>query len=188
MAGEVLRTFLALEIPSNIRSELSTRREEVRSSLPRTRWTRPEAWHLTLKFLGDSTPEFLDGLIADLRPRLIGLGAVTVRLGGTGFFPSSSRPRVAWVGGIAEGVEGVVAAVEDSASSFGIAHERRRWGLHLTQTRLRDRWPPEAIECFLTWGDGLVLGPFVTREVVLYSSDLRPDGAVYTALERFTLE
>ena len=188
MANRVLRTFLALEIPPNIRSQLSTQRNAVREDLPRARWTRPQAWHLTLKFLGDSECRVLDELKTDLRPRLIGIGAIQVRLGGTGFFPSPSRPRVGWVGGAAEGIEGVVEAVETSARSVRIPPEKRRWGLHLTLARIRDRWSPEAVDRFLEWGEALDFEPFTCNEVVLFSSDLRPDGAVYTAMERFTLE
>lgn len=188
MAQQFLRAFVALEIPPGIRAELSTRREEVRKELPRARWTRPEGWHLTLKFLGETKVETLEELIADLRPRLGGSGMVRVQLRGTGFFPSPSRPRVAWVGGEAKGAEKVVAAVEEAAAAAGIERERRPWGLHLTQARIRDRWPSEAVEHFLGWGKSLDLEPFDCREVVLLKSDLRPDGAVYTALERFNLE
>jgi 2'-5' RNA ligase len=35
---------------------------------------------------------------------------------------------------------------------------------------------------------GVELPAFECREVVLFQSDLRPDGAVYTALERFPLQ
>ncbi len=188
MVNERLRTFLAMEIPADIRSELATLREEVRIDLPRARWTRPEAWHLTLKFLGDTDRERVDELAAGLRPRLHGLGSVDVRLGGSGFFPSRNRPRVAWVGGSAEGVESIVEVIDDVAANLGFARERRRWSLHLTQIRIRDRWPGGAVERFLGWGENLLLEPFNCREVVLFSSDLRPDGAVYTAMERFTLE
>ena len=188
MTGELLRTFVALEIPPDIRAALAIRQQEVRKELPRARWARPEGWHLTLKFLGDTEAGILDELTADLRPRLGGHGAVRVHLMGSGFFPSPSRPRVAWVGGNADGVDDVVGAVEDAAAAVGIERERRPWGLHLTQARIRERWPHEAVECFLDWGKSLDLEPFVCREVVLMRSDLRPDGAVYTALERFNLE
>ena len=188
MGHEPLRAFFALEIPAGIRSVVLAEREEIRQNLPRARWTRPQGWHLTLKFLGNTDPQLLNDLANDLRPRLSGHGAVTVRLGGTGFFPSQSRPRVAWVGGAAEGVEGLVTAIEDSASSLGAARERRRWGLHLTQARLRGAWPPAAVERFLQWGQELEIESFICSEAILFSSDLRSDGAVYTAMERFSLQ
>ncbi len=184
---DLVRAFLAFEVPENLKAELAEQQGRLRRELPRARWTRPQGQHLTLKFLGEVAPTVLAKLTADLAPRLQGLGPVAVRLHGTGFFPSPQRPRVSWVGGSAEGAEPVVAAVEDAAASVGFARERRSWSLHLTQARLDAPWPRSAVTRFLEWGDGLNLGPFTCRELVLFQSRLQPGGAVYTALERLPL-
>ena len=65
--------------------------------------------------------------------------------------------------------------------------ERRPWRLHLTQARLRRPWPPEAVERFLRWGREVDLPTFRRRRVVLFSSLLTPQGAVYTPLEELAL-
>ena len=186
MADEV-RAFFALEIPEPVRAEVGASREPLRAELPRARWVRMDGQHLTLKFLGDVAPAALSTLATDLGPRLAGLGAVTVRLAGCGFFPSPSRCRVAWLGGIADGVEPVVAAIEEVAAGHGFDRERRPWSLHVTQARLDRPWPPAAVERFLAWGEALRPEPFVCSEVVLFSSRLQPGGAVYTPVERMPL-
>ncbi len=185
---EPVRAFLAFELPERVRSQLAAAREELKRELPQSRWTRPEGWHLTLKFLGETRPPVMALLAAGLSPRIHGLGGVRVELGGAGFFPTSVRPRVAWVGGTARGAERVVTAVEEAAEAAGFARERRQWSVHLTQARLKSQWPQRAVDRFLEWGSGLDLEAFVCREVALLKSDLRPGGAVYTALERFPLE
>jgi 2'-5' RNA ligase len=146
---------------------------------------RPESQHLTLKFLGETPQEVLRALAVDLAPRLAGLGPVSVRLHGSGFFPSPARPRVAWLGGTADGVEPVVEAVEEVADAHGFPRERRTWSLHVTQARLERPWPQVAAERFLAWGEDLQLEPFL-REVVLFSSRLERGGA-YTPLDRMPL-
>ncbi len=143
---------------------------------------------MTLKFLGEVQPPVIADLVAELAPRLRGIEAVTVELGRTGFFPSSMRPRVAWVGGTASGVEDVLAAVEEAAEKVGFPRERRPWSVHLTQARLKSQWSKAAVDRFLEWGDVLDLELFTCREVVLFSSDLQPGGAVYTALERLPFD
>jgi len=183
-----IRAFLALEIADHIKAQLASAQEELRDELPRARWTRPEGWHLTLKFLGEVERPVLADLGFELAPRVRGIGTVAVELERTGFFPSSNRPRVAWVGGTADRVEKVVAAVEEAAEIVGFPRERRPWSVHLTQARLKSQWPKAAVDRFLEWGDNLDLEPFTCREVVLFSSDLQPGGAVYTALERLPLE
>lgn len=187
MSEEAVRAFFALEIPDTVRGQLASSLEEVRQGTLRARWTRPQSWHLTLKFLGEVDRSLLGELGTELAPQVRGIGAVSVKLAKTGFFPSSSRPRVAWIGGTAEGIENIVAAVEEVSDRAGFSRERRPWSIHLTLARLKAQWPKAAIERFLEWGDGLELEAFTCREVVLFSSDLQPGGAVYTALERYPL-
>jgi 2'-5' RNA ligase len=186
--SDTIRAFLAFEIPERIKAELTASREILRAELPKARWVRPEGQHLTLKFLGEVPRSSLDQLAHDLAPRLGSVPRLTVELNSTGFFPSSRRPRVAWVGGRAEGAEMVVAAIDEVAVVHGFDREHRRWSPHVTQARLNRPWPPAAVERFLAWGRDLRLEPFAAREVVLFSSVLQPEGAVYTALERMPLE
>ena len=185
--SETVRAFLAFEIPETVRSRLAALRYELRSDLPAARWTRPEGWHLTLKFLGETEPKTLEELTAILEPALKGLGAVTAHLHGSGFFPTPANPRVAWIGGDVNGSEPVVAAVEAAAAAVGFARERRPWSAHVTLARLRSRWPHSAVERFLEWGRNVDLGTFECAEVVLIESALEPGGAVYTPLERIPL-
>jgi len=188
MNDDSIRAFLAFEIPDQVKEQLASAQGEMRHELPKSRWTHPQGWHLTLKFLGEVERPTLADLAAELAPRIRGLGAVPVKLEKTGFFPSLMRPRVAWVGGTADGVDKVVAAVEEAAEKAGFERERRQWSVHLTQARLKAQWPKDAVDRFLEWGENLGLERFTCREAVLFSSDLQPTGAVYTALERFSLE
>ena len=188
MSDDSIRAFLAFEIPDEIRARLAVAQEELRHEFPAARWTRPEGWHLTLKFLGEVEHPVLADLCSELMQRISDLGTVPVKLAKTGFFPSSMRPRVAWVGGTADGVEGVVEVVEEVAEFVGFPRERRPWSVHLTQARLKTQWSKAAVDRYLEWGDNLDLEAFTCRELVLFSSDLQPGGAVYTALERFSLE
>jgi 2'-5' RNA ligase len=185
--ADPVRAFLALEIPERVRAELAASREALRAELPRARWVRPEGQHLTLKFLGETPPAMLEAIAADLAPRLAGLGAVLAQLHGSGFFPSPARPRVAWLGGSAEGIGPVVETVERVAEAHGFPREQRPWSLHVTQARLERPWPQGPVDRFLAWGSGLRLEPFRCEEVVLFGSRLERGGAVYTPLARMPL-
>lgn len=184
---EGVRAFLALEVPAEIKRRLADEVGVLRRELPNARWTRPAGQHLTLKFLGEVEPAVVDDLITALTPRLAGVGPVRVRLHGSGFFPSPMRPRVAWVGGGAEGADKVMAVVEDEVEVLGFTRERRAWSLHLTQARLKTQWPQWAVTRYLEWGDRLDLGSFSCPDVIVFKSELQPGGAVYTPLVRMPL-
>ena len=182
-----VRAFLALEIPSGVKSGLGRELEALRPRLEPARWVRTGGLHLTVKFLGETPPGRLEGLCGALAGPLSALGPVEVALGGSGFFPDARRPRVAWVGGVAKGGAGVVETVESVAGELGWRRERRPWSLHLTVARLRSPWSPASVEAFLEWGAGYREEPFLCRELVLFESDLRPEGAVYTPRHRIPL-
>jgi RNA 2',3'-cyclic 3'-phosphodiesterase len=186
--GATTRAFVALEMPERIREVIRREQRHLKAALPRARWTRPEGQHLTLKFLGETPVDEVRVLRKSLEEALAGRPAVTVCLGGSGFFPSPRRPRVAWVGGRINGGADLAAAVDGAAVAVGFPAERRPWSLHLTQARINGGWQRAATERFLEWGRSLDLGEFLCREVVLFASELRPGGAVYTPLERFPLE
>jgi len=185
--GDLIRSFLALEIPLAQRMLLAEEQERLRRRLPPARWVRPEGLHLTVKFLGEVERERLEALAADLGPAVEGSGVVRVAFSGAGFFPNPKRPRVAWVGGSAEPIGPLVTAVERAASRHGFERERRPWSPHLTLARLREPWRTGDIRGFLEWGQGVVVEPFVCDELVLFASSLEPGGAVYTALDRMPL-
>jgi RNA 2',3'-cyclic 3'-phosphodiesterase len=182
-----VRAFLAFEIPDGVRARIAAACDELRSGLPTARWTRPQSWHLTLKFLGEAPPGVLAALTASLGPAVEDFGIVSVRLHGSGFFPSPANPRVAWIGGDAVNAAAVVAAVEEAAAAAGFERERRPWSPHLTLARLRSRWSRAAVDRFLEWGGELRLDGFECAELVLFESSLEPGGAVYTPLQRIPL-
>lgn len=161
--------------------------EDLRPRLEPARWVRPEGLHLTLKFLGESSPGDLEALANALAPRLEPLAPVEVRLSGSGFFPDPRRPRVAWVGGEAPGAAGVASEIDAAAVAAGWERERRPFALHLTLARLRRPWGPGSVESWLEWGRGYAAPAFRCDEVILFESRLAPGGAIYNPLRTLTL-
>ena len=156
-----IRAFLALEIPDHIKAQLASAQEELRDELPRARWTRPEGWHLTLKFLGEVERPVLADLGCRARSHVfaaLARFAVEARER-TGFFPLIECDP-AWHGSEVQPTElrRVVAAVEEAAENRWFSQrERRPWSVHLTQARLKSQWPKAAVDRFLEWGDNLDL-------------------------------
>ncbi len=185
--GRTVRAFLALPIPEEVKERLGRELAGLRRRLEPARWVRVEGLHLTVKFLGEVAPARLEELCGALEEPLAGLPPVRVELAGAGFFPGPGRPRVAWVGGTAEGAAPIVAEVEEAAARLGWDRERRPWALHLTVARLRSPWRRPSVEVFLRWGDGYREAPFSCGELVMYRSELGSSGAVYTALRRIAL-
>jgi 2'-5' RNA ligase len=182
-----MRLFVAVDLPEEVRGVLADGLGPLKRDQPPARWVRPRGIHITLKFLGEQPPELVERLDTGVRDALAGLTPVTVRLGGGGFFPHDRRPRVAWVGGQAEGLEAWARAVEEAAADLGVAREARPFSLHLTLARLERPWGVQAVEHFLVQVGKWRFPEFPAHEAVLFKSDLQPSGAVYTPVRRWAV-
>jgi 2'-5' RNA ligase len=145
---------------------------------------RPQNWHLTLRFLGDTDPVAADRLFAALDEADLG-PAFRFRWSGLGAFPNPRKATVLWVG-IGEGsdrlqdlAERARTAVEDA----GFAPEDRPFVPHLTLGRIR---PPADVRSLIE-GAEAPSGSVAVDDVVVYRSRLGPAGARYEVVERFPL-
>ncbi len=181
-----MRLFLAIDLPAELRGELGRLQDKLRRACPGWRWTRPEGIHLTLRFLGEVAPEDDAPRRAAWRAVAAGSGPISFRVGGVGVFPAPARPRVLWVGVDAEPRERLAAladAFEEAARREGFAPETRPFRPHLTLARAaRDERPAAPPDT-----DTGILGEVTAREVVLFRSELLPQGARYTKLDAFLL-
>lgn len=178
--GEVVRAFLALDLPEPVRVACGALAVQLRSR-PQgdaVRWVRPEAYHLTLRFLGNVVGERVPELAERVSAAVAGSGAVCFRLGAPMVFPTARRPRVVALPVEPEGVlDALVARLEEVAVAVGLPPEARSYRPHLSLGRMRGRrWP--ALEGLAAPEPGAVRA----EEVVLFRSELHRDGARYQPL------
>jgi 2'-5' RNA ligase len=181
-----LRAFFALELdpPARAAAAALARRLRERPGGDGVRWVRAENLHVTLRFLGQVARGRVSELVAGVAAEAGRIAPLRLRLAAARLFPSPRRPRV-----VALGIEpeaplvGLAAAVERGVRIAGFAPEPRRFRPHLTLGRI----PARADFPHVTAADTPDADAFDVREVLLLRSDLRPEGAHYTALERVAL-
>ena len=192
---EVIRAFIAIELPDSLRASLGKLQTGLQDQVPaRTvRWVAPRGIHLTLKFLGSTRVDQIEGIAGDLTKACAPLPSFTYSVGGLGCFPNPRRPRVIWVGiqepaGALSGLQG---AIDEACSQWGFKREERAFHPHLTLGRTRDRISSRerrAIGDLVLETDAPSLGTVVAEGISLIRSDLRPGGAVYTTLREIGLK
>ncbi len=180
-----MRQFLAIELPHAVRSRLADLQSELRDDLAGWRWTRPDAIHLTLRFLGEVDPGLDQRARQSWRDCAGRSQAFSFRLRGLGCFPAPRRPRVLWVGIEADPIhrarlEGLASGLEIAARDLGFEGSNRTFRPHLTLGRaVRGRCPePPGPTEF----DG---GRIDAAALVLFRSELHRTGARYTAMDTF---
>ncbi|MBW2051528.1 MAG: RNA 2',3'-cyclic phosphodiesterase [Deltaproteobacteria bacterium] len=185
----MIRAFFAIELSDDLRNEIRRLQDDLKKTGADVKWVRPQSVHLTLKFLGQTAEDIIEPLGKAVSGAVAPYPALTLKLGRTGVFPHRRRPRVTWVGLDGDLVElaFLQRAVEEQAAGFGFAAEKRSFSPHLTLGRIRSGKNKDAL---LTALDRLEPEPLVlvAREIILYKSDLKPSGAVYTPLKRLPLK
>jgi RNA 2',3'-cyclic 3'-phosphodiesterase len=129
------------------------------------RWTTPDQWHITLRFLGAADPDVAGAALDEVAaPRAdVVLGPRVERLGGSAVVVPAA------------GLDPISAAVRATTAEIGDPPDGRPFVGHLTLGRRRDGGP--------TALDGQAfLARFTATELALVRSDLHADGARYTTL------
>ncbi len=146
------------------------------------RWVRPEALHVTLRFLGQLETSRLPALVESVAAAVAGSAPFRLELGAVQLFPGPGRPRVvALEVGPEAPLAALAAAVERGVVAAGCEPEPRRFRPHLTLGRVRALAAPDLASAPSS------PSPFEVTEAVLFRSDLGPRGAQHTPLERMPL-
>ena len=155
----------------------------------RIRWIRPDNIHLTLKFLGDIETASINEIRGVMDESVRGQAPISLKAKGIGVFPGIKRPRVIWTG-----VSGQVNQLLECQKRFaenldriGFPKENRPFKAHLTFGRIKNRLDPKRLAGALAEFSGFESEEFVADRVILYKSDLKPTGAVYTKLVEVAL-
>ncbi len=132
-----MRLFVAFNPPQATLDELASAVAELQRSHDEVRWTRPEAWHLTLAFLGEVAEHRVPELTERLGRAAHRHPAPTLAIGRGGRFDG----RVLWmaIDGDREPLARLAASVSAAARRTGIAIEDRAFRPHITLARSRGR-------------------------------------------------
>ena len=179
----MIRAFLALALPDPVLSALRVQQ----FLLPLPRRVEPDAFHLTLVFLGEQPEHVLEA--AHERFEGIRMAPFDLALSGLGLF-GGAKPRAAWAGvAPSEPLMRLQAKLEQAARQAGITVEARKFTPHVTLGRFPAMTPEEQIklERGIAQGMGFRTEPFAVTDFRLYRSHPTSHGSVYEELVRYPL-
>lgn len=177
-----MRLFTAIDPPDDVRDQFAA--FQAPDDLD-ARWTCPEQFHVTIRFIGDANAQ----QAAAYEQALARLDAPSVkcRPDGLDVLPSRRNPRVLVVGlERSATLTRLYDSVTDALEDEGLAPEDRTYHPHVTLARLNDM-PAETVHAFLARQDDESLAPFHVDTLVLYESTLTQDGAVHERRAAFSL-
>ena len=174
------RLFVAVRPPDFIREFLIA----AMGGISGARWQKDEQIHLTLRFVGEVDRHRADDVHAALgaihHPRF------EIAIQGLGMFDRRGQPETVWAGVIPhEPLKTLHNKIDASLARVGVEPEQRAYFPHITLARLKRSSGP--VRGLLEQSGGLASPLFPVDAFSLFESQLTPDGAVYTEVERYSL-
>ncbi len=186
----MIRAFLAIELPQDVRSTLVAIQQDLKRQFERTivgqiriSWVRAASMHLTLRFLGDMPNESIDPLQVAIQQTVSVHQPIHLPLERLGVFPSPPLPRVLWTGPSeswdqgpdAQRLRALHRTVEDCCQASGFAPDSRLFSPHLTLARIKEgeRQVGLALAQSGVMDEAAVIGTLPIEAVVLLRSELQ---------------
>jgi 2'-5' RNA ligase len=190
---EILRTFIAIGLPQEVKNFLGSLQEILKAGQADVKWVSPENIHLTLKFLGERDKKKIEAVIKIIDEVCGKTPDFRLAFSSLGAFPKKEYPRVVWVG-LSEGeaeVRQIAERLENEICRLGIAKEKRPFSSHITLGRVRSahnrsqlverlnylekNFPQEKPDC-------------QAAKITLFKSTLTPSGPIYGTLYEKSLK
>jgi RNA 2',3'-cyclic 3'-phosphodiesterase len=169
----MLRLFVGIGFPPELKLRLSL----LCSGIPGAKWVDPGNFHLTLRFIGETSEDTaadIDDALSRLRARRF-----TLQVAGTGVFGGGDKPHSLWAG-VERSAEllGLRDKVEHTLIRVGLPPEPRKFAPHVTLARLRNP-PLDKVGDFLAAHAQFRAEPLAVERFSLIASFQTKAGSVY---------
>lgn len=188
-----MRVFIAVDIEKDCLEKIERLQEELwkKAELRKGDVTlvKPEAMHLTLKFLGEVDDEAVVDVCKATEEAVGECKRFELGIEGVGSFGGES-PKVVWIG-TKEGSEELCRMqeeIEDRLAAIGFGRENREFAGHLTLCRVKNFKAGLKLSKAIREYKNYRVAATAVESVCVYASELTSAGPRYTVLKKCVLK
>ncbi|MFH1295953.1 MAG: RNA 2',3'-cyclic phosphodiesterase [Bacteroidota bacterium] len=182
------RLFVAIKIDPD--TDFLQTFKEFRLSLSheKIKWVEEQNIHITVKFLGETPENRIQGITETLRGLAESTENFSFSLTGLGVFGSSYNPRVIWVGiRPYDELANLLKNARDEFELLGFAGDRQNLVPHLTLGRVKYLADVKRFQQTLNRFNEISSLPIAAEKLILVESILRSSGPEYQSLAFYPL-
>lgn len=185
----MFRSFLAIKLTDSIINKIEAVQKELKSTSAEVKWVSPEKIHLTLKFFGKIEESKIDSISRSIKELVQDTPPFSLEVRGVGTFPNFQNPRVIWIGVVdeKERLFSLQERIEIRLEKIGFQRESHPFHPHLTLGRMKSSQGKEELIGRLEKYKEMEFGAFQAERIILFKSDLKPTGPIYTPLRELIL-
>jgi 2'-5' RNA ligase len=184
------RIFIAVDLGQEIRDQCIALQKKLARAGAEMKWVEPENIHVTLLFLGEVNQREIPQICRVASKVCAGQPAFNLSVEGVGCFPNPRRPRIVWAG-VEQGKQELRTlhdALETPLLELGCyRREDLQYTPHITLGRVRGEHSDDRLAELLGKETGWQAGEVKVEEIQVMSSQLTPQGPIYTVLGRAEL-
>lgn len=180
-----MRTFLALELPSDFKNKLISLIKELNSlNIHGIKWVSEENLHITVQFIGDTNESDISDISDFLSEKFTQISQIKYLNPKLQIIPGRN-PRLIWIHVDTENknIYKIVKQFKIKLQEMGYSLDKRPIKFHITLGRVKKRLPEYFVRKVLT--TELKIEEFIVSEATFYHSILRPEGPIYNSILKF---
>ncbi len=179
-----MRLFIGIPLEERVKSDIINLQSKFKNA-DKIKWVSKENMHVTVKFLGETFESSLENIKSALDKSIEGKESFYISINKVLAFPSLRKAKVIWTNvdknsGI---IKKIFEDLENSLSGAGFAKEEREYTPHITMARVKDGVDISSISEQLKFEHKTKI-----ESVILFKSELHPQGAVHTKLYEASLK
>lgn len=183
-----IRIFVALKIEPNaiVLNQLNEFKTTLKND--RIRWVNQDNFHLTLRFIGNTTREQLYNLVDSFEIIAKQFHPFQLNIEGAGYFQTKENPRALFL----KIINSVLLSdlnkeIEKSVVNVGFHEELKPFRPHLTLGRIKQLDSRTRFYSIIEKLEDIKYQKVKVSEFILYRSILKPDGSIYKPIKKFIL-
>ena len=188
MTTNLVRTFLSIPVKKEIKSKKNMLYSTLEDSKLSINWVKNHNLHLNIKFIGQTPEKSINKIIKSVSRITSSIKPFSVKVSGTGCFPINTRPKTLWLGisGEVKPLIELVKEIENKLFEIGFSKDKKEFIPHITVARIS--YPQKVIpdvDIFLKSSYDVI--DLEIDRMQFFSSELLPNGAIYSLLKTFPL-
>ena len=179
------RLFVAIPISEEIKAKIKPIINSLSNIGAEVNPVSLDNLHCTIKFLGSVEENKVNEIIEIVSAIATEQSSFSIKIQNVGVFPSYEQIKVVWIG--AESPKMVLLIKKINHSLIHIRKEDREEIPHFTIARIKSGKNKELLKKYLQTIQNQEFGEMMVNKMMLYESELTPQGSRYRILSEFNL-